>query len=368
MGTTGSSCFHLGKVPLSFEFPRSRESLLFWLSSWHFYDFVYFNTRFIICFGATLPTILPNATSAHPVRCCLISCALFSSHLAKLPCSLVAQNSVATLPGSDFNVLLCKIRGMNYYLALEWRICIGFTKFHGGSMILPPNPSLEKKCIYSLTLFNSLKSCLAEAEVGYGDGIWLSPGMLFFPSLKGLLCSLGLLIDLAPEWMFTLLYSSCSDDGTCHPRWQRLTGNARGTRQMTASLFFRAIQGDLSPDDRPRPVIYLLTALMWEKWGTVVMGADKRQGECEGLPEGKIWQTLCVMTMPTAILYIPVDGKTSLGPVISSIQGKKPDLHSRNFRHSTYQQGGPNHCHFLLNEFELKFFSCSLISVASSDW
>lgn len=144
VGTTGSSCFHLGKVPLSFEFPQSRESLLFWLSSWHFYDFVYFNTLFIICFGATLPTILPNATSAHPVRCCLISCAVFSSHLAKLPCSLVAQNSVATLPGSDFNVLLCKIRGMNYYLALEWRICIGFTKFHGESMILPPNPSLEK--------------------------------------------------------------------------------------------------------------------------------------------------------------------------------------------------------------------------------
>lgn len=123
------------------------------------------------------------------------------------------------------------------------------------------------------------------------------------------------------------------------PEVARLTGNARGTRQMTASLFFRAIQGDLSHDDRPRPVIYLLTALMWEKWGAVVMGADKRQGECEGLPEGKIWQTLCVMTIPTAILYIPVDSRTSLGPVISSIQGKKPDLHSRNFRHSTYQRG-----------------------------
>lgn len=51
------------------------------------------------------------------------------------------------------------------------------------------------------------------------------------------------------------------------PEAARLTGNVRGTRQMTVSLFFGAIQGDLSPDDRPWPVIYLRTALMWEKWG-----------------------------------------------------------------------------------------------------
>lgn len=50
------------------------------------------------------------------------------------------------------------------------------------------------------------------------------------------------------------------------PDVARLTENVRETRQMTASLFFRAIQGDLSPDDRSWPVIYLLTALMWGKW------------------------------------------------------------------------------------------------------
>lgn len=99
------------------------------------------------------------------------------------------------------------------------------------------------------------------------------------------------MIDSAPEPepMFTLLYSSCSNDGTRHPDVARLTGNSRETRQMTASPFFRAIQGDLSPHDRPRPVIYLLTALMWEKKkeGAVVTGDDKRHGEGEELQEEK---------------------------------------------------------------------------------
>lgn len=144
MGTACSSCFHLGKVPLSFEFSQSRESLLFWHSSWHFYDFVYFNTWFIICFGAALPTLLPNATSAHPGRCCLISFAASSSHLAKLPCSLVAQNSVTALPDSDINLLLCTIREINYYLALEWKnlywVC---WVSWGKNMIVLPTPSLE---------------------------------------------------------------------------------------------------------------------------------------------------------------------------------------------------------------------------------
>lgn len=65
------------------------------------------------------------------------------------------------------------------------------------------------------------------------------------------------------------------------PDVARLTGHVRETRQMTASLFFRAIQGDLSPDDRPQTVIYLLRALKWENEGAVVMEIDKRQGESQ---------------------------------------------------------------------------------------
>lgn len=71
----GASCSHLGRsfIILLWISSHSGKSLLFWHSSWHFYDFVYFNTWLIICFGTALQKILPNATSASPVRCFIIS-------------------------------------------------------------------------------------------------------------------------------------------------------------------------------------------------------------------------------------------------------------------------------------------------------
>lgn len=120
------------------------------------------------------------------------------------------------------------------------------------------------------------------------------------------------------------------------PEVARLTGNVRGTRQMTASPFFRAIQGDLSPDDRPRPVIYLRTALMWEKWGGCGDGGWQKTRRMWRASGGKdLTDPLC-HDNTNSHLYIPVDSRTSLGPVISSIQGKEPDLHSGNFCHSIY--------------------------------
>lgn len=120
VGTAASSCSHLGKVPLSFDFSQSRESLLFWHFSWHFYDFVYFNAWFIICFGAAFPTIFLNATSAFcPVSWCLVSFAVSPSHLAECLCSLGAQNPVTALPDSDINLLLCMIEKINDCSALK---------------------------------------------------------------------------------------------------------------------------------------------------------------------------------------------------------------------------------------------------------
>lgn len=97
-----------------------------------------------------------------------------------------------------------------------------------------------------------------------------------------------------------------------------------------------AIQGDLSPDDRPRPVIYWRTALMWEKWGGCGDGGWQKTRRMWRASGGKdLTDPLC-HDNTNSHLYIPVDSRTSLGPVISSIQGKKPDLHNGNFCHSTY--------------------------------
>lgn len=50
---------------------------------------------------------------------------------------------------------------------------------------------------------------------------------------------------------------------TSSPDAAKLTDNVRRTRQMTSFPIFSAlIQDDLSVDDGPNPVIYLLTAVM----------------------------------------------------------------------------------------------------------
>lgn len=111
---------------------------------------------------------------------------------------------------------------------------LGLPRVTGESVILPPpHPQVRNK--------HTEAPPWSYTEAGCGDdGNDAFFPACFFPSLEGFLGSRGLLIDLAPEPMFTLLYSSCSDDGTCHPDVARLTGNARETRQMTASPFFRA--------------------------------------------------------------------------------------------------------------------------------
>lgn len=75
------------------------------------------------------------------------------------------------------------------------------------------------------------------------------------------------LIDLAPELMFTLLHSACSDDGDRQPKCSEADRECeRRTRQMTTSpVFSELMLGDLSADAGLPPVIYLLTSLMWSK-------------------------------------------------------------------------------------------------------
>lgn len=72
------------------------------------------------------------------------------------------------------------------------------------------------------------------------------------------------LIDLAPKLMFTVLYSSCSDDCDMQPECSEADSECEENQtDDNFSGFSELMQADLSPDDRPRPVIYLVTAVMW---------------------------------------------------------------------------------------------------------
>lgn len=61
--------------------------------------------------------------------------------------------------------------------------------------------------------------------------------------------------------------------------WQGMWGGPDRWQRLRSS---EPMQDDLSPDDRPQPVIYLLTALMWVKWagdgGKVTRGKEKVSG------------------------------------------------------------------------------------------
>lgn len=125
---------------------------------------------------------------------------------------------------------------------------------------------------------------------------------------------------------------------TCHPDAVRLTGNVRGPDRWQCLRSSEPMQDDLSPDDRPQPVIYLVTALMWVKWAGAGWGggegeSDKRQREREWLQERKTWQTLFnIKISTTAISYISM-GMPAQEPIISSVLGKKSDLQNRSFSH-----------------------------------
>lgn len=61
--------------------------------------------------------------------------------------------------------------------------------------------------------------------------------------------------------------------------WQGMWGGPDRWQRLRSS---QPVKDDLSPADRPQPVIYLLTALMWVKWagggGEVTRGKDKVSG------------------------------------------------------------------------------------------
>lgn len=180
------------------------------------------------------------------------------------------------------------------------------------------------------------------------------------------------LIDLLPSWCSHCCSHLASMPVTCHPDAARLTGNVRGTRQMTTSPSFRANAG-LSVTWRWATACHLFTysfnvGKMSRRRGAGGRTSDKRQRESEWLQERKIWQTLFGIKISTrAISYISM-GMPAQKPIISSILGKKSDLQSRNFGHVVCRGwGGGRQTTLPLDYIKSFEFLAHLISAIFSD-